>query len=437
MTIKPTIQSIVSRLITSDVLQGVRRHIHSVKSALNGEGNMIHYYHQVDDPYSHVMVQVLPELLKRYQVRLTPHLMTQTPDAAAPDRARLIEHSRKDMADMAPYRGLRFSDPGKQPEPDLVELANAILAANLDERVFLEAAVQVGDALWAGDRASLEKLAENFGQHDPQLALQEGDRDLLDRGHFMPGTYCFGPDWFNGVDRLSYLEDVLRDKGLGRAEETLDLIAPLQPHPEDTIVSDQKLTLEFFPSLRSPYSYIAFDRTFELEKRLPVQVILRPVLPMVMRGLEVPMSKRLYFPRDTKREASRLDIPFGNICDPVGRPVERCFSLYLWAKDQGKDRDLLGSFMKAVWSEGVDGGSDEGLAMIVERAGLSWTEAQTVVDTEDWRPVLENNREHMMSLGVWGVPSYNLIFPDGNFTTWGQDRLWLVEQKIREYYNES
>ena len=42
-------------------------------------------------------------------------------------------------------------------------------------------------------------------------------------------------------------------------------------------------------------------------------ITLRPVLPMVMRALPVPLKKRLYIIRDCKREAERFDLPFGNI----------------------------------------------------------------------------------------------------------------------------
>ena len=36
-------------------------------------------------------------------------------------------------------------------------------------------------------------------------------------------------------------------------------------------------------------------------------------------------------------------------------------------------------------------------------------------------------------LGLWGVPSYRVRGPDGapDFSTWGQDRLWLVAAELR------
>jgi len=78
--------------------------------------------------------------------------------------------------------------------------------------------------------------------------------------------------------------------------------------------------VDFFFSLRSPYSAIAAQRLFALANPAGIQVNLRFVLPMVMRGLPVPRHKRQYISLDAAREAHRLGVPFGRINDPVGRP---------------------------------------------------------------------------------------------------------------------
>ena len=62
------------------------------------------------------------------------------------------------------------------------------------------------------------------------------------------------------------------------------------------------------------------------------------------------------------------------------------------------------------------------------------SEARERLDRDDgWRGELEANREALFALGLWGVPSYCLRDPSGAalFSTWGQDRLWLVEAQIR------
>jgi 2-hydroxychromene-2-carboxylate isomerase len=84
------------------------------------------------------------------------------------------------------------------------------------------------------------------------------------------------------------------------------------------------------------------------------------------------------------------------------------------------------SFMRGVWAEGIDAGSDRGLRKIVERAGLSWREARQALHDEAWREVAERNRQQMFELGLWGVPSFRVR----DTAAWGQDRLWAVEKAL-------
>jgi 2-hydroxychromene-2-carboxylate isomerase len=151
-----------------------------------------------------------------------------------------------------------------------------------------------------------------------------------------------------------------------------------------------------------------------------------------MRGLPVPRAKRLYIVLDTKREAEDAGEDFGFVCDPVGRPVERTFSLYPWARERGRAAQLLHSFTRAAFAEGIDVGTDAGLRRVVERAGLSWGEARSRLDGEGWREELEQNRRVLLESGLWGVPSFRLLGEDGTplFCTWGQDRIWRVEEEI-------
>ena len=153
---------------------------------------------------------------------------------------------------------------------------------------------------------------------------------------------------------------------------------------------------------------------------------------MMMRGLPVPRAKRLYIVLDAKREAERAGVDFGRICDPLGRPVERAYSLYPWAREQGRAEEYLHGFARAAFAEGVDTGTDAGLRRVVERAGLCWDEARKHLDDEGWRDELEANRQALLEMGLWGVPSFRLRGPGQvpDFCSWGQDRLWRIEQEI-------
>jgi len=424
--------------LTSLRTRDLRRRVAEMRRRLLRAPHLVHYFHQVDDPYSHLAAQVLERMLARYEIELVPHLVAPPSDAAAPDRPRLDAFSRKDAADIAPAYGLVFPAQTSAPLEVTVQLATRVLAAALASGSFAAEAVAVGSALWSGDREAVARHAQGVASASEAAARADVDAGTDARrrlGHYLGATFYYGGEWYWGVDRLHYLERRLTACGARRAgaEESFLVMRP-DPSREPAPRSETRLVLEFFASLRSPYTYIAMQRTLDLGRRLPVDVILRPVLPMVMRGLPVPREKQLYIVLDTKREAEDAGVSFGRICDPVGRPVERCFSLYRWARDRGRAGELLLAFTRAAFAQGIDTGTNSGLRTVVEQAGLPWSEAREHLDRDDgWRAELESNREALFALGLWGVPSYCLRDRAGAivFSTWGQDRLWLVEAEIR------
>ncbi len=422
---------------TSARTRSARRWLAEKRRRLQGEPHRVRYFHQVDDPYSQLAAQVLPEFVRRYDLLLTPQLVAAPSDAAAPERALLAMYARKDAADVAPGYGLSFPQRAEAPSAEAIDLATRILVTSVNSGDFATNSARVGAALWACDDAALRALATALGTVDPELAraAQAAGSRLRERlGHYLGGMFYYAGEWYWGVDRLQHLERRLQSLGGLRAGASA---SPIAPHATceswRATAARGRVTLECFLSLRSPYSYIAMERILELARRHPIDLVLRPVLPMVMRGLPVPRAKQLYIALDTKREAESIGVPFGRICDPVGRPVERCFSLYPWACSRGRGAELLHAFMRAAFAEGIDTGSDRGLRHVVERAGLVWDEARTYLDGEGWREELERNRVQLNALGLWGVPSFRIVGRAGesDFCTWGQDRLWRVEAELR------
>jgi 2-hydroxychromene-2-carboxylate isomerase len=436
MSLRASIQPRVTGLLTSPATRDFRRRLSEGLRKLTGRRHVVHYFHQVDDPYSHLAAQMLEPLLERYDIDLDVHLVGPPPDSAAPERERLIAYSRVDAERLAEARGLAYRDPGAQPALELVAAATRALATATSPRSFASLAPRAGEALWDGDAEALEALeidqyVDPGFDTAPTLARGNAMREKL--GHYLGAIFHYAGESYWGVDRLGYLEARLASVGALRKAGAPQLAPRLEVRRDVIDASAAGLTLEAFVSLRSPYSYISIPRTVELCERTGVALKLRPVLPMVMRGLQVPASKRMYITLDTKREAESVGLPFGRICDPVGKPVERGFSLYGYAKERGRAAEYLLSFCRAAFAEGIDCGSDQGLRHVVAGADLEWEEASRNFDQEGWRAELEENRQDMLSLGLWGVPSYRLLGPgeDDGFCTWGQDRLWLVENEIR------
>ena len=257
--------------------------------------------------------------------------------------------------------------------------------------------------------------------------LVKNQNKLKALGHYYPAMLHYGGEWYWGIDRLDHLERRLNKLGLsGSPEVKYDL----QTHAfcsGTRAGNDGEVPLEIFFSARSPYSYLGLLQAAKLAKHYGVQLNVKLVLPMMMRGMFVPDTKKMYIFRDTKREAKKRGIEYGFVADPLGEAVENCYSLYPYAEKQGKGVEFLVSFSQAVNSRGVRADQEKGLQIIVEDCGLNWQEAKEYLSDDSWRERVERNFDELQSLGLWGVPCFRY----GELVTWGQDRMWLLEGAIR------
>jgi 2-hydroxychromene-2-carboxylate isomerase len=396
--------------------------------------HVVEYFHQVDDGYSHLAAQLLTPLLKRYQIELVCHLDTGPMGDNVAEPSLLLKLGQYDASLVAPHYQLKFPKGDQLPSAEIVSLASSILAAQ-DQDSLLGCIVEVGEALWCGDVSALNKLAATFGlaSHEELTEkLQAGNQRRQQLKHYSGAMFYYAKEWYWGVDRLYHLEQRLADL---LADKTPDL-EPLIPRPPievGDIKDNGSLTLEVYPSLRSPYTAISFDRTVQLAKDSGVKLVVRPVIPMVMRGVPTTSEKGFYILFDAGREARFAGVPFGNTYDPIGDPVRNAYSLYPWACEQGLGNELISQFLSAAFTQAVNTNNDKGLRHVVERAGLDWQQAKPLVGDTAWHTLLETNRQSMYSAGLWGVPSYRLLDKNGApvLALWGQDRLWLVAREIR------
>jgi 2-hydroxychromene-2-carboxylate isomerase len=249
-------------------------------------------------------------------------------------------------------------------------------------------------------------------------------------GHFLGGMFCFQGEWYWGVDRLRLLEARLIDEGFHR--DSRGVRVP-EPSANDTSgLQAEHIKLEYFPSLRSPYTAIGHQRVLALIARSGVSVEVRPVMPMLMRGVTAPRAKQRYIITDASREGRAHNSPMRKIVDPFGEPVKRAFALFPGALALGKPMEFVTAYLQAAWVDGVDIAEEAGLRQVSERAGIDWNELQGACEGTDWEAVLDQNLQAMLAEGLWGVPSFRVS--GGNdetaFACWGQDRIWRVENEI-------
>jgi len=400
----------------------------------SGGRHLVEYFHQVEDAYSELAAQVLNSLAARYDIELVCHLVGGPTGKNAPEPELLLQLARYDAFHVAPHYGLEFPQHPDAPRDELLAQATAILAAQ-DNAGFVACAAEVGRALWADDAGGLKALAEQFGAAEPgqveaKLAAGNARRDELQ--HYSGAMFYYGGEWYWGVDRLYHLEQRLAELGADE-EPGQQLLMPRPPIEAGEYRDNGSLTFEIYPSLRSPYTAVIFDRAIQLARDTGVKLVVRPVLPMVMRGVPATRQKGVYVFTDAAREARADGVPYGDFYDPIGEPVRRCYSLYPWACEQGKGIELLSSFLGCAFAGGVNTNNDRGLKTVVEKAGLDWSQAQAIVGQPGWEALLEENRLSMYEAGLWGVPSFRLLDANGEelLALWGQDRLWLFAREIQ------
>ena len=429
VSIRNRIRSAVLNTLASEGMQSVSRGKAELKRRLTGSKHVVEAFLQIDDPYSYLLAHYLPALEECYDIELVVHLSQALGNEFQPAPDMLAEYAVNDVRRVARELGVPFLDRGLSPPTEhRVGLADAVAAGQ-------ENLLNVLEFYWRGDSeiaARHAAAAEHAGRGDS--AIEAAQHRLQKLGHYNSAMLHYGGEWYWGVDRLHYLVERLDTLGARRAES---------PHPKLAAIGRAKQValpvrppaaagnlppLEVFVSLRSPYSVLALPRVFDLVDAFGLQLDIHLVMPMVMRGMQVPRAKLLYIARDTSREARTLDVPFGKFADPVGVGIERAYAAYFYACSEHRERDFLLNAAVGIWAEGVDLATDAGMRRITGRTGLFWPEVKDAMAASDWREEVDANRESMMDSGSWGVPTLRL----GDFVVWGQDRIWLLARHIED-----
>ena len=385
-------------------------------------GPVVDYFHQVSDPYSHLAVQKLDALGRRYAVTFKPHLVAAPESSFRGDAQDFEPWAWKDAQAIAEGYGVTFAPTVGHPSAEAQAAVEAQLAPLLSGSTFAAEAFRLGTALWAG-----EAPTGSSDEGGPK-AVAEGTalRDQL--GHYQGAMFYFEGEWYWGLDRLRVLEARLAAEGFDREGGP-----PLVPEPSaPTCSGASSVTLEYFPSLRSPYTAIGHARLCALLERTGATLSLRPVMPMMMRGVPNPLPKQRYIITDAAREGRWYGTPLRRIVDPFGEPVTRAFALFPGAEALGRGLPFVTAYLRGAWMEGIDITQEKGLHWVAAEAGLPWEALTAEAKHHDWEAVLEGNLQALKGEQLWGVPSFRVSgggLP-GAYACWGQDRLWRVEREI-------
>ena len=159
--------------------------------------------------------------------------------------------------------------------------------------------------------------------------VEAGTAKRAELKHYSGAMFYYGGEWYWGVDRLYHLESRLAALG-GDRHPGDPLIAPRPTLDLAGRCDRGSFTLELYASLRSPYTAVIFDRAVAFAEQAGVTLNLRPVLPMVMRGVPATREKGMYIYGCRVKPGQQacpmaifmtlLAIPRGAVCPlPLGR----------------------------------------------------------------------------------------------------------------------
>ena len=400
-----------------------------------GRPHEIFYFHELLDPYSHITAQLINKFTSEYSVELVPMVVNEPPSKTVHEPSLYRKYCLTDATRIAPFYGVEFPS-DKLPNAQVVSLAQRILCG-LERDEFISRIAEISALVWSGNELALEALMteKTMSEETTHATISSNEQKRDEVEAYMGSTFSYEGELYWGVDRLDHLEHRLKDLGLKRNVDT-NYVSERKKTNTSDIPNHSNIELEFYPSLNSPYTSISLERIKLLQSNYPIKIITKPVLPMLMRNMTIPTYKARYIFRDTAREAKKHGVPFGKVISPLGKPAERAYSLFPWINQQGKGFEYICRLMISSFRKAEDIGINSYLKVLIEDLELDWTEAQKHLDTDDWKDELEKNRLIMYEGDSWGVPSFRLVDGDKTFTTWGQDRIWLIEEEIIKRLNK-
>lgn len=207
------------------------------------------------------------------------------------------------------------------------------------------------------------------------------------------------------------------------------------------------LSVDFFISLRSPFSYLAVDRVVALEQEWDLAVNFRPVFPAAIRnpGLFSNPMAGPYLYRDCKRTAEYLGMPLiWPKPDPIVIDLEtskiaedqpyifRLTWLGAEAERRGKGLEFYQRVSRLIFGSGTENWHEgDHLANVASGAGLDLADMDAALASDNGpnEAFVADNEAALAACGHWGVPV--LAFNDEPF--FGQDRIDMCVWRMKQH----
>ena len=195
--------------------------------------------------------------------------------------------------------------------------------------------------------------------------------------------------------------------------------------------------LEFFFDCSSPWTYLAFKEIEELNNRLNMVLVWKPILvggifntinPSVYESRSNPIeSKANYSQKDLKDWSKVRNI---KINWPTIFPVNsvKVMRGVFYAIDRKNASKYIDKVFEAYWKDGKDISSDEVISEIIESFDWINEDFFNYINRDTTKEALKNNTQELIERGGFGSPT---IFIENNNMFFGNDRLNLIESLFK------
>ena len=202
--------------------------------------------------------------------------------------------------------------------------------------------------------------------------------------------------------------------------------------------------LEFFYDCSSPWTYFAFTRMVPLAEALEVPIRWRPIL---VGGVFNAVNQQVYQQRENMftnpANQRKLDYYLKDLGDwarlcgvtavmPAGHPINSVKAMRgaFYAQEQGKPVPYSRAVFETYWGgKEPDISDDTVLEAICRTVGLDPAGFFKAIADQRYKDLLRANTDELIARGGFGSPT---IFIDGGDMYFGNDRLALVEARLRE-----
>ncbi len=192
-------------------------------------------------------------------------------------------------------------------------------------------------------------------------------------------------------------------------------------------------TVEFFFDYSSPYSYLASTQIEAIAQRTGAELRWRPfLLGAVFKATgNISPAANLYKARHLFKDLLDWTRHYGlpDFKLPEGFPSNsvKADRLGLVAQERGKLPQFTHALYRAVFAEGRNLSDVDVLSAVLDRVGLSPSDALARAEAQEIKDLLRKNTDEAVDRGSFGAPTF---FVEEDMYL-GNDRLMFVERALR------